>query len=606
MKRTSLYLRCSSNDQVQHGFSIPDQLGRLRSEARAAEERVVAEYIDQARSGTSAAKRVDYQNLLAAARRHEFDRVRFESVDRGHRNDLERRQFEAEMAALGIDVVYSGEPEKQAPQFRKLQRGIKGVLAEWESDETSQRTYKRQRYRAQKGMWRGGHPPYGLRSDGKGWLEPDPEIYDYLLWILERRAESKGHHVIARLLNAGVDLGKGMVVPPTPSLLAYQRKPYLERQDPETGDVMHLPRPLPATTWHKQTVEGICRQAVDGIYAGVLNWGRRYNRFLEDADGNVKTPVSVDTGRPLIPADLIERVQVVERAPGSGAQRMSDFNSFLLSLRCGYCGEAMHGYTSTKTKPSGLTYKYRKYRCAGRVNNPGACRMPILSADALEQRVIQAIFSDIAQHDGERLQDEIATGIERHRVALLDALRLREEQLPILAQQREEALVAVISQSLPATLKKAIVERADRLVAEYQENEVQQQQIRAAIDSLTTKARSVLAVLTDPNLDPTRWQEPAVFAAFRRALALLVKKAVVSEVSTRSAYCVQLIVTTDPIAEPQNGSVVNLASTRARGSRTHRRSSSPRPLVLKTRATTGPHPLSRGILLGRRGAVNHE
>jgi hypothetical protein len=207
-------------------------------------------------------------------------------------------------------VVYSGEPEKQAPQFRKLQRGIKGVLAEWESDETSQRTYKRQRYRAQKGMWRGGHPPYGLRSDGKGWLEPDPEIYDYLLWILERRAESKGHHAIARLLNTGIDLGQGLVVPPTPSLLAYQRKPYLERQDPETGDVLHLPRPLPATTWHKQTVEGICRQAVDGIYAGVLNWGRRYNRFLEDAEGNVKTPVLTSTHNPLFLAAVESRLDV--------------------------------------------------------------------------------------------------------------------------------------------------------------------------------------------------------------------------------------------------------------------------------------------------------
>src|SRR5215813_1848862 len=196
MKRTALYLRASSRDQIRHGFSIPDQLARLRAEARAAGERIVAEFIDQARSGTSAAKRIDYQNLLAAARRRDFERVRFESVDRGHRNDLERRQFEAEMAALGIDVAYSGEPEKQAPQYRKLQRGIKGVLAEWESDETSQRTYKRQRYRAQKGMWRGGHPPYGLRSDGKGWLEPYPETYDYLVWILERRAESKGHHVI--------------------------------------------------------------------------------------------------------------------------------------------------------------------------------------------------------------------------------------------------------------------------------------------------------------------------------------------------------------------------------------------------------------------------
>jgi hypothetical protein len=31
--------------------------------------------------------------------------------------------------------------------------------------------------------------------------------------------------------------------------------------------------------------------------------------------------------------------------------------------------------------------------CAGRVNNPGACQMPILSAEALEQVVIKAVFA---------------------------------------------------------------------------------------------------------------------------------------------------------------------------------------------------------------------
>src|SRR5215208_4637303 len=92
------------------------------------------------------------------------------------------------MTALGIDVVNSGEPEKQAPQYRKLQRGIKGVLAEWESDETSQRTYRRHRYRAQQGKWRGGNIPYGITPDGQGWFEPDPESYDILLWILDKRA----------------------------------------------------------------------------------------------------------------------------------------------------------------------------------------------------------------------------------------------------------------------------------------------------------------------------------------------------------------------------------------------------------------------------------
>ena len=77
-------------------------------------------------------------------------------------------------------------------------------------------------------------------------------------------------------------------------------------------------------------------------------------------------------------------------------------------------------------------------------------------------------------------------------------------------------------------------------------------------------ARSVLAVLADPNLDPTRWHEAAVFAALRRALMLLIKNAVVRGGSTRSTYCVHLTVTTNPIAEPDSAAVVRMPNTRAR------------------------------------------
>jgi DNA invertase Pin-like site-specific DNA recombinase len=90
MTRTALYVRFSSARQVG-GASLPDQLARLRADCLASGETISGEYIDQARSGASAAKRPAYQQLLAAARQGEFDRVRVESVDRGHRNDTERR-----------------------------------------------------------------------------------------------------------------------------------------------------------------------------------------------------------------------------------------------------------------------------------------------------------------------------------------------------------------------------------------------------------------------------------------------------------------------------------------------------------------------------------
>ncbi len=526
-KRTALYIRCSSLDQVKRGFSIPDQLARLRAEAKNAGEVVVAEFIDQARSGASAAKREEFQKLVAAAGRHAFDRVRAESVDRGHRNDMERRQFEADMTLLEIEVVYSGEPEKQAPQYRKLQRGIKGVLAEWESDETSQRTYKRHRYRAQQGKWRGGNIPYGIQPDGQGWFEPDPESYAVLLWILGKRGEGLSYHSIARMLNEGIVLEEGITpqVPPTPGLLIYQRRPYLERQDPETGEIIHEPRKVPAGTWIAHTINEICRKAVDGVYAGVLRWGESTNRFREDAEGNVKRPIRVETGRPLVSESLLRRVQAIEMAVKDGeAVSMSPFNSYVLaSLRCGLCGESIHGYTSTKYK-GGKKYRYRKYRCAGRVNKPGSCQLPLFSADVLEQVVLDVVLADIKARSQEALLAEINEAVERRRTELVKAVDLAEERLAELERRRGAALDALTFQLKNASerVRAALAEQADDALAACDEAEEQIRKLRLGIAVLDEKARVIEQTLTDPFLDPTRWHEPEAHFALKRALSLLV------------------------------------------------------------------------------------
>jgi hypothetical protein len=415
------------------------------------------------------------------------------------------------MTILEIEVVYSGEPEKQAPQYRKLQRGIKGVLAEWESDETSQRTYKRHRYRAQQGKWRGGNIPYGVQPDGQGWFEPDPESYAVLLWILGKRGEGMSYHTIARMLNQGIVLEEGSEpqVPPTPGLLIYQRRPYLERQDPETGEVINEPRRVPAGTWIAFTVNEICQKAVDGVYAGVLRWGENANRFREDADGNLKRPVRVETGKPLVPESLLRRVQGVELAVKDGeADTVSPFNSYLLaSLRCGLCGEAIHGYTSTKYKGE-KKYRYRKYRCAGRVNKPGSCKLPMLSAEVLEQAVLEVVLADLRERSEEALLAEINAAVERRRAELEKAIELAEERLAELERRRGAALDAL---------------------AACDEVEEQIRKLQLGIEVLDEKARAIMLILTDPLLDPSRWQEPEATHALKRALKLLVHDLILRE-----------------------------------------------------------------------------
>ena len=535
--RTALLVRVSSIDQVRKGFGIPDQLARLRSEADAAGETVVDEYIDQARSGTSIQKRSEYQRFLQDARKRRFDRVRVESVDRGHRNDFERRQFEEEMLGLGIRVFYSGEPEQQAPQHRKLQRGIKGVLAEWEADETSQRTYNRHVYRANKGKWRGGVIPYGIQPDDTGWFEPDPRTYPVLVWILEQRADGTGHHVIARQLNAGIVLDGGeATVPPTPALVIYHRKPYLERQDPETGDIIHLDRRVPDARWKAQTVRLICQRTVEGVYAGILLWGRRHNKFDEDSFGNPKKLVRVDTQRPLIETTLLQRVQAVEL----GVQEFSDaprlHNRYLLAnlIRCGACGRAMHGYTTSKYK-SGKCYKYRKYRCAGRCNKPGACTLPILGAEVLEQVVLDMVFGEESPYTPRALLAELGEAAERRRAELASAIAALGEHRAELSQRRDEALDGLLrDRLLSPLLRQALTERAEAALRDLATLETEEQTLRVGLESLGDQSRLVERVLNQPNLDPARWEEAAVNMALQRALRLIVQKIEVSREGPRN------------------------------------------------------------------------
>jgi DNA invertase Pin-like site-specific DNA recombinase len=530
-----------------HGTSLKDQLVRLREETRAAGEQIVAEYIDQARSGATAARRKEYQRLLADAQAKRFDRVRVESVDRGHRNDFDRRAFEAEMAALGISVLYLGEPEQQAPEYRKFSRGIKGLVAELESDAASQRTYKRQLYRAKKGQWRGGIVPYGLVPDGEGWFAPDPESYTTLLWILNCRAEGNTYHAITRLLNTGISLDGGpAVVPPPPGVLAYQRKPYLEQQDPETGDVLRVPRPMPAAAWKVMTVRRICTETVDGVYAGIYHWGAHYNRFFQDAEGKEKAPVRTDTGKPLVPLDLLRRVQAVELAMRDDTTEAAivEYNAFLLDLRCGKCGGALHGYTSTKykqLKKTGETrpYKYRKYRCAGRANRIGSCTMPMLSADKLEQAVLQAVFDDTKRRSPELLAQKLREAAERRRGELEQALTTLEGEMHACAKRRDDALDTITDRSLGAVVRDAMAKRVEEAVTAYAEMEGQQRTLQRGIEALSAQLRTAQVILTSPLLDPQRWQEGAINQILKRALHLLVHKAELQE-ERRGTYRVKL------------------------------------------------------------------
>ncbi len=282
------------------------------------------------------------------------------------------------------------------------------------------------------------------------------------------------------------------------------------------------------------TIMKICQAAVDDIYAGVLRWGRTCGKFDEDADGNPKRPVRVDTGKPLVPQALLRRVQEVELAHAEGELVTNSVtNTFLLTaMRCGSCGAAMSGYTSTKQKDE-RSYKYRKYRCAGRVNTTGSCTMPMLSAPDLEAAVLEVVFHDLKARSQSVLLDEVTAAIQRTRDALLSAIAAAEQRLAEVTTRRTAALDALTFQIrvVSERTRAALAQQAEAAVVACDEIEAQIHTLRLGIGILDEKSRTVVQLLEDPRLDPTRWSDPEAFLTLKRALRLLVHGLIMREIA---------------------------------------------------------------------------
>ena len=97
--RVVLYARVSTRDK---GQDVRNQLAQLREFCARQNWTVIHEYVDQA-SGKSAEKRPQFQDMMAAASRREFDLVLFWSLDRFSREGvLATLQYLQRLTSYGV------------------------------------------------------------------------------------------------------------------------------------------------------------------------------------------------------------------------------------------------------------------------------------------------------------------------------------------------------------------------------------------------------------------------------------------------------------------------------------------------------------------------
>jgi len=166
--RAALYCRISS-EREGNRLGVKDQERRCRRFCQDQGWTVGPVFVDNDVSAADPKKaRPEYEHLMQAVRRGEFDAVVVVALDRLYRQPIELEQFVLDCKAVGmgtVGMVTGGVADLSDPDAVMLLR-IKGSMAAAEVDKIRIRCRAKKEALATDGQFSGGTRPFGYEKDG--------------------------------------------------------------------------------------------------------------------------------------------------------------------------------------------------------------------------------------------------------------------------------------------------------------------------------------------------------------------------------------------------------------------------------------------------------
>ena len=158
-------------------------------------------YADEARTGTRADIRENFQRLLSDCRKGKIDKVLVKSISRFARNTRDCLAALRELFALGVSVEFEEDHIDTGTLTTELMVSVSGALAQQESVSISQNQRMSYQRRMQRGEFITCCAPYGYRLiDGKC-LDIEEREAATIRWIFERYLEGRSTDWIAAELS---------------------------------------------------------------------------------------------------------------------------------------------------------------------------------------------------------------------------------------------------------------------------------------------------------------------------------------------------------------------------------------------------------------------
>ena len=172
MKRAALYIRVSTLEQAQEGYSVGEQKERLIAYCKAKDWLIADIYVDGGYTGSNL-KRPGIQKLMAETDKFEMVLVyKLDRLSRSQRDTL--YLIEEVFRPNDVDFISMQESFDTSTPFGKAMIGLLAVFAQLEREQIKERTWMGLVARAKTGLYHGGgHIPIGYEySDGKLVINP--------------------------------------------------------------------------------------------------------------------------------------------------------------------------------------------------------------------------------------------------------------------------------------------------------------------------------------------------------------------------------------------------------------------------------------------------
>ncbi len=359
MENAIIYVRVSSKEQEQEGFSLQAQQKLLKEYCAQKGYRILKEFADVETAKRSGRKQ--FNEMIKFAKTNKLVKhILVEKTDRLARNITDYAHIDGLMERddLTIHLVKENSTlSKDSRSHLKFIFGIKIVVAKNFSDNLSEETKKGMLEKAEQKIYP-SFAPYGymnVEENGKKILKPDPSSAPYVKKMFELYAT--GSYSLLSLKNKM--LADGMV---------YRN----------------------GKNFYKHTVEVILKNE---FYTGVFYWkGRKYENAQHE---------------PLISKELFREVQNVLTKPNKYKSR-KDLFAFTNLISCGVCG-----FSITAQIQKG---KYIYYHCSGYKGN---CEQPYVREELIEQQIADLlgnfkVTDEIQDMVLEELQESMQEQFESH------------------------------------------------------------------------------------------------------------------------------------------------------------------------------------------------